>query len=187
MWSERHKYPPCPVVITSASAIDSPNKGFKGHRTCTCLMGCWWIWLVKWGVQGFVLIGGWCCWNHIVFFCRDLGCKTGIFIQSQSLVNLQRTPDLHNSCMSTWGEEERGFASRLAIIAAPLLCALIDRVAPGAARFQIDPAPLLLLTVCRKDTILLKMSALRVCFTKILRTLAVDSSVCQHALCCSQR
>lgn len=26
----------------------------------------------------------------ILFFCRGLGCETGIFIQSQSLANLQR-------------------------------------------------------------------------------------------------
>lgn len=57
MWSERHKYPPRPVVITSASAIDSSNKCLEGRvRAC--------IW---WRADGFGMSfiakggGGGCC------------------------------------------------------------------------------------------------------------------------------
>lgn len=43
IWSERHKYPPFSVVITSASAIDSSNKCLEGLYVWLHLMAGWWL------------------------------------------------------------------------------------------------------------------------------------------------
>lgn len=163
MWSERHKYPPRPVVITSAAAIDSSNKCLEGHRTCACLMGCWWIWHIEWRFcvdRRVVVLKSYCflqrfgLWNWYIY-SKPIYCK------------FPTAPHLHNSCMSTWGKESVDLQVYWRS-SQPSYCArwLTGRL-KELLRIRLIRARLLLSTVYRQDAIPLKMSALWVCSPRL--------------------
>lgn len=161
MWSERHKYPPRSVVITSASAIDSSNKCLEGHRTRPCLMGCWWIWHIEVGRGGVWRPGWWWCWNHIVFlqrfglwnwyiYSKPISCKFAtprICIIHVCPPEERRSVDLQ----VYWRSSQPSYCARW----------LTGRLKELLA-FRLIRARLPLLTACLQDTILFKMSVLRV-------------------------
>lgn len=97
MRSERHKYPPHSMVITSASAIDSSNRCLEG-LVCACRLMAGWRFRMSFRESGL-------CWGG-----TGEGLKPDhsfLAVTRANLLYICNTVDVHYSCMSTWNRKKK--------------------------------------------------------------------------------
>lgn len=97
MRSERHKYPPHSMVITSASAIDSSNRCLEG-LVCACRLMAVWRFRMSFRESGL-------CWGE-----TGEGLKPDhsfLAVIRANLLYICNTVDVHYSCMSTWNRKKK--------------------------------------------------------------------------------